>query len=223
MQSYHYTNNSSSANTSQQANNYNEYLQQHRSSLTNSAMGGGYDIQIPEQEEELIYKYVAQLADPTSREQALLELSKKRERFGDLAVILWYSYGNCLGIVIKSSGDVWVGVMAILVNEITTTFQYLTTERYTPQISSRICSTLALVQCLASHEETRGPLLQCNIFSPFLLYKLAQKISKYPNTIDPISGFHPSHPIVRISPSNQSRSVGSIGKDRSTRSGEISN
>lgn len=48
------------------------------------------------QEEKRILDGIAQLMNPTAREAALLELSKKREQFPQLALILWHSFGNAL-------------------------------------------------------------------------------------------------------------------------------
>lgn len=44
-------------------------------------------------EERRILEWIAQLLDPSTRESALLELSKKREQFPQLALILWHSFG----------------------------------------------------------------------------------------------------------------------------------
>jgi CCR4-NOT transcription complex subunit 9 len=46
------------------------------------------------QAEERIYALILDLMNPNLREQALLELSKKREMYDDLAIILWHSYGK---------------------------------------------------------------------------------------------------------------------------------
>jgi len=44
-----------------------------------------------------IYTLVIELMDPNAREAALLELSKKREQYDDLALVLWHSFGtSCL-------------------------------------------------------------------------------------------------------------------------------
>ena len=44
-----------------------------------------------------IFEWVSQLLKgPEGREKALLELSRKREQYDDLALILWHSFGNCL-------------------------------------------------------------------------------------------------------------------------------
>ena len=44
-------------------------------------------------EDEKIYSLVIDLMDPNTREGALLELSKKREQYDDLALVLWHSFG----------------------------------------------------------------------------------------------------------------------------------
>lgn len=44
-------------------------------------------------EDGKIYSLVIDLMDPNNREQALLELSKKREQYDDLALVLWHSFG----------------------------------------------------------------------------------------------------------------------------------
>ena len=47
----------------------------------------------PVQEDGKIYGLVSELMDPNTREGALLELSKKREQYDDLALVLWHSFG----------------------------------------------------------------------------------------------------------------------------------
>ena len=45
-------------------------------------------------EDGKIYSLVIDLMDPNTRESALLELSKKREQYDDLALVLWHSFGE---------------------------------------------------------------------------------------------------------------------------------
>lgn len=45
-------------------------------------------------EDDKIYNLVIDLMDPNTREGALLELSKKREQYDDLALVLWHSFGE---------------------------------------------------------------------------------------------------------------------------------
>lgn len=44
-------------------------------------------------EELKIWALVMDLSSTTTRETALLELSKKREQYDDLALVLWHSFG----------------------------------------------------------------------------------------------------------------------------------
>ena len=48
----------------------------------------------PSHEEGKLFSLVIDLMDPNTRETALLELSKKREQYDDLAMILWHSFGE---------------------------------------------------------------------------------------------------------------------------------
>lgn len=50
---------------------------------------------MPSVEERRVLQWISQLMDPNTREAALLELSKKREQFPQLALILWHSFGTC--------------------------------------------------------------------------------------------------------------------------------
>jgi CCR4-NOT transcription complex subunit 9 len=93
--------------------------------------------------------YVQQLISPATRENALLELSKKRENFPDLAPYLWYSFGT----------------IAALLQEIVSIYPLLSPPALTAHGSNRVCNALALLQCVASHPETRGLFLQGELAS----------------------------------------------------------
>lgn len=41
-----------------------------------------------------VLEWIAQVLSPSTRETALLELSKKREQVPELALILWHSFGE---------------------------------------------------------------------------------------------------------------------------------
>lgn len=58
----------------------------------NDSLGPGLSVS----EENKIYSLVVDLMDPDSREAALLELSKKREQYDDLALVLWHAFGRSL-------------------------------------------------------------------------------------------------------------------------------
>ena len=90
-----------------------------------------------------LHPLVLQLCAPDTRESALLELSKKRENYPDLAPVLWHSFGT----------------MAALLQEIICVYPMLSPPTLTPHASNRVCNALALLQCVASHSETKVKLM----------------------------------------------------------------
>lgn len=103
---------------------------------------------------------VLQLTNPDQREGVLLELSKKRESFPDLAPILWHS----------------VGTVSALLQEIASIYPLLWPPTLTAHASNRVCNALALLQCVASHPETRSLFLAAHI--PLYLYPFLNTQSK---------------------------------------------
>lgn len=103
---------------------------------------------------------VMQLTNPDQREGVLLELSKKRESFADLAPILWHSYGT----------------VAALLQEIVSIYPLLSPPTLTAHASNRVCNALALLQCVASHPETRSLFLAAHV--PLYLYPFLNTQSK---------------------------------------------
>nr|XP_010941549.1 CCR4-NOT transcription complex subunit 9 isoform X3 [Elaeis guineensis] len=103
---------------------------------------------------------VLDLLDPHLRENALLDLSKKREIFQDLAPLLWNSYGT----------------IAALLQEIVSIYPYLSPPTLSPGASNRVCNALALLQCVASHPDTRIHFLNAHI--PLYLYPFLNTTSK---------------------------------------------
>lgn len=111
-------------------------------------------------EEDAVIQHILELTSPATREQALLELSKKREAYENLAPILWHSFG----------------VMASLLQEIVSVYPSLTPPTLTGHGSNRVCNSLALLQCVASHPETRTLFLQAHI--PLFLYPFLNTTNK---------------------------------------------
>ncbi|XP_020588309.1 cell differentiation protein RCD1 homolog isoform X3 [Phalaenopsis equestris] len=103
---------------------------------------------------------VLDLCDPELRENALLDLSKKREIFQDLAPLLWNSFGT----------------IAALLQEIVSIYPSLSPPTLSPGASNRVCNALALLQCVASHSETRVLFLNAHI--PLYLYPFLNTTSK---------------------------------------------
>ncbi|CCI49126.1 unnamed protein product [Albugo candida] len=107
-----------------------------------------------------LHALVLQLSIQEQRESALLELSKKREEFPELAPILWHSFGT----------------IAALLQEIVSIYPLLSPPQLTAQASNRACNALALLQCVASHYDTRTPFLNAHI--PLYLYPFLNTVSK---------------------------------------------
>merc|ERR1719261_1464554 len=103
---------------------------------------------------------VAALQDPETRENALLDISKRRDAFIDLAPILWHSFGT----------------ISALLQEIVAIYPLLSPPSLTAQASNRVCNALALLQCVASHPETRPLFLKAHI--PLFLYPFLNTVSK---------------------------------------------
>ncbi|XP_014258360.1 CCR4-NOT transcription complex subunit 9 [Cimex lectularius] len=109
---------------------------------------------------ESIYKWVSELSNSSTRENALLQLSKKREVVPDLAPMLWHSFGTT----------------SALLQEIINIYPVINPPTLTAHQSNRVCNALALLQCVASHPETRSAFLQAHI--PLFLYPFLHTVSK---------------------------------------------
>nr|SVE75869.1 EOG090X09A7 [Daphnia hispanica] len=109
---------------------------------------------------EKIYLWITELTNPETRESALFELSKKREVVPDLAPMLWHSFGT----------------IAALLQDIVSIYPAVSPPTLTAQQSNRVCNALALLQCVASHQETRSAFLQAHI--PLFLYPFLHTVSK---------------------------------------------
>ena len=101
------------------------------------------------EEDRKVLQWVAELEVPATREGALMELSKKREQVPELALVLWHSFG----------------VMTSLMQEIISVYPLLNPSQLTAAASNRVCNALALLQCVASHNETRGLFLSGELIS----------------------------------------------------------
>lgn len=111
---------------------------------------------------EKIYQWINELSSPETRENALLELSKKRESVPDLAPMLWHSFGTIAALLqvraSARSGPVPVQTLAdfsLWLQEIVNIYPSINPPTLTAHQSNRVCNALALLQCVASHPETR--------------------------------------------------------------------
>ena len=109
------------------------------------------------EEHRRVLGWVAELLNGNSRETALMELSKKREQVPELALIIWHSFGRWwLDLKGECLFSYDAGVMASLLQEIISVYPLLNPSQLTAAASNRVCNALALLQCVASHNETRG-------------------------------------------------------------------
>jgi len=108
-----------------------------------------------------LYPLVLKLTNPDQREAALLEMSKKRENFPDLAPVLWNSFGT----------------IAALLQEIISIYPMLSPPTLSPHASNRVCNALALLQCVAGHPDTKSKLMAAHI--PQYLYPFLNTASRH--------------------------------------------
>ncbi|KAL1995862.1 hypothetical protein VTN49DRAFT_728 [Thermomyces lanuginosus] len=136
--------------------------QQHYNRIAMAGAGSagvGLDAAVSE-ENRKVFMWVADLLDPNRRETALMELSKKREQVPELALVIWHSFG----------------VMTALLQEIISVYPLLNPSQLTAAASNRVCNALALLQCVASHNDTRTLFLNAHI--PLFLYPFLNTTSK---------------------------------------------
>ncbi|CAL4944727.1 unnamed protein product [Urochloa decumbens] len=117
---------------------------------------GGPSSGAPAAEDENIptaEQLVLDLCNPELREQTLSLLSKHRDKFQqDIGLLLWHSFGT----------------MAALLLEIMNIYPWLSPATLSQAQSNRVCNALALLQCVASHPDTRMPFIKAGI--PVYLY-----------------------------------------------------
>lgn len=110
--------------------------------------------------DKMVFTWITEFTYGPNKEQALLELGKKREMYDDLALVLWNSFG----------------VMSCLLAEIVSVYPMLSPPTLTIQSSNRVCNALALMQCIASHNDTKNLFLEAQI--PLFLYPFLNTTSK---------------------------------------------
>ncbi|CAN6297549.1 unnamed protein product [Urochloa humidicola] len=100
-----------------------------------------------------VEQLVLDLCKPELREKTLSLLSKHRDKFQqDIAPLLWHSFGT----------------MAALILELVNIYPWLAPATLSQVQSNRVCNALALLQCVASHPDTRKPFIKAEI--PIYLY-----------------------------------------------------
>ena len=111
-------------------------------------------------DEDLIIKWISEIKNESTRAKAIENLTKFREKNKNLSIYLWYSRGT----------------IATLLQEIISTYQYLSSSKLSLERSNIICSVITLFQCIASHTKTRNEFLESQI--PIFLYPFLNNTNK---------------------------------------------
>lgn len=101
-------------------------------------------------EEEMIIKWTNEIKNENTRIKAIVNLSKYSDNNNNLALYLWYSRGT----------------MAVILQEIISAYQYLSTSKLTLEKANVIYCAISLFKCIASNPETRHEFLE----SKFLIF-----------------------------------------------------
>lgn len=162
---------------------------------SHAAAGSSNSVPVPADERK-IHSLVLELINSKDREHALLELSKIRETYDSLAVLLWHSFGMAsrdilfffslsfhlfifisLFLSVHVILSLWcLGVMSALLQEVVSLYPLLNHPTLTANASTRVCNALALMQCIASHPETRPLFIKAQF--PLYLYPILNTSTK---------------------------------------------
>ncbi|KAL6947735.1 CCR4-NOT core subunit caf40 [Hanseniaspora osmophila] len=144
------------SNEHEQHNNNNNNNNSPNPTKTGSSTTGTRALDDPN-----VYHWICQLTYGPQREQALLELGRKREQYDDLAIVLWNSFG----------------VMTSLLQEIISIYPFLNPPNLlTNQLSNRVCNALVLLQCVASHKDSKFQFIRSQL--PFYLFPFLSTTNK---------------------------------------------
>lgn len=141
-----------------------QVLNSEEAAAQQSVSEGGSEAQGSEssaqKEKEKVYQCLNDMLCTSKREISLAKLSKYRESFPDLAPLMWHSFG-CI---------------TVLLQEIISIYPMLSPPNLSNQASNKTCNCLALLQCIASHPETRSHFLAAHI--PLYLYPFLNTVTK---------------------------------------------
>ena len=110
-------------------------------------------------EEDNIIKYINELKDEEKRSKALSKLSEYYDKSKNLPIYLWYSQGT----------------MAILLQEIISTYKHFSSTKLSSEKYSKIRNILLLLTSITSHEEIRHKFIESKM--PIFLYPFLNSTS----------------------------------------------
>ncbi|XP_022180529.1 CCR4-NOT transcription complex subunit 9 [Myzus persicae] len=126
-------------------------------------------VQMPQQlsqaahDREKVFQWIVELCNTETRENALSELSSRRDIIHDLGPIIWHT----------------TGTIAALLFEIVSTYQFVNPPTMSLQQVTRLCNALALLQCVGAHPDTRSQFLKAQI--PLYMYPFLHNANKCRN------------------------------------------
>ena len=110
-------------------------------------------------EDDLIIKWIKELKSEEKREKALSKLSEYYDKNSNLPIYLWYSQGT----------------MAILLQEIISTYKYLSPGKLSQERALKICNILRLLTSIVTHNEIKYKFIESKM--PIFLYPFLKSIS----------------------------------------------
>lgn len=113
-----------------------------------------------DEKEMMIIQWINEIKNENTRTKAIKNLSKYYEKNNNLALYLWYSRGT----------------IAALLQEIVSSYQYLSSSKLTLEKSNKICCAISLFQCIASNIEIKHEFIESKI--PLFLYPFINNNNK---------------------------------------------
>ena len=110
-------------------------------------------------EDDLLIKWINELKDEEKRTKAICKLSEYSEKNHNLPIYLWYSQGT----------------MAILLQEIISSYKIISSDKLTQEKAAKICNILLLLTSIASHNEIRYKFIESKM--PIFLYPFLKSAS----------------------------------------------
>lgn len=111
-------------------------------------------IPLPYEELQQLCSWINEVLSPETRENAILQLSRRRAMVDLIAPLIWNSFGT----------------IAAIIQEITDIYPFINPPTLTSYQSNRVCNALNLLNAVASHNEIRSRFLESGI--SYLLYPL---------------------------------------------------
>lgn len=117
-------------------------------------------IPLPHEELYQLCLWINEVLPPDTRENAILQLSRRRAMVDLIAPLIWYSFGT----------------LAAIIQEITDIYPFINPPTLSGYQSNRVCNALNLLNAVATHKEIREQFLTSGVL--LLLYPLLNSTSQ---------------------------------------------